>query len=77
MAANDNEAAASVRRGQELLSARLGREVSEGDARAMRADLLGFFRVLAEWARAENAATANDNNNDNNSIRREGEGDES
>lgn len=62
MAANDNEADdASLRRGQKLLSSRLGRDVSEEEARRMGADLIGFFKVLAEWARAEQPAAANDN----------------
>ena len=76
MPANDNGGDASLKRARALLASRLGREVSEEEAQLMSADLVGFFRVLAAWARAECAAPANDNNH---FVRRgeKGEGDES
>jgi hypothetical protein len=41
---------------------RLGRDLTNEDARRIKHNVTGFFRVLAEWARAEKmAAAANDN----------------
>jgi hypothetical protein len=36
-----------------------GRQLSEEDAREIAHNLLGYFRVLREWAQASQAATSN------------------
>jgi hypothetical protein len=56
-AANDN----IIERTRQLWTARLGRDVSCEDARQIAENATGFFAILAEWARAERLAAANDN----------------
>lgn len=58
-AAKDNEAGKLLARTRQLWQARIGRDVTDEDARQIIYDITGFFRVLAEWSRAERLA-AND-----------------
>ncbi|TDR92997.1 hypothetical protein EV668_0242 [Enterovirga rhinocerotis] len=39
---------------------RLGRDLTDEDARQIMHNVTGFFGVLAEWSRAERLAAAND-----------------
>jgi hypothetical protein len=39
---------------------RLGRDLTDEDARQIMHNVTGFFGVLAEWSRADKLATAND-----------------
>jgi hypothetical protein len=55
-AANDN----LIDRTHEVWKPRLGRDLSREDARQIAENVTGFFTILAEWARAEMPAPAND-----------------
>ncbi len=55
-AANDN----LIDQTRQVWQPRLGHDISREDARQIAANVTGFFSVLAEWARAEQAVPAND-----------------
>ena len=55
-AANDN----LIDRTRQVWQARIGRDISDEDARQIAANVTGFFSVLAEWSRAEMPTPAND-----------------
>jgi hypothetical protein len=55
-AANDN----LIDRTRHVWQSRIGRDISDEDARQIAANVTGFFSVLAEWSRAEMPAPAND-----------------
>ena len=55
-AANDN----LIDHTRQVWQSRLDRHLSREDARQIAENVTGFFSVLAEWARAEQAAPAND-----------------
>jgi hypothetical protein len=57
-AANDN----LIDRTIAVWQPRLRRDLSREDARQIAEDVTGFFKLLAEWSRAEMPAPANDNN---------------
>jgi hypothetical protein len=59
-AANDNDAGKQIARTRQIWQPRLGRDLTDGDARRMMYNFTGFFGVLAEWSRAERLAAAND-----------------
>ena len=40
---------------------RLGRDLSDDEAKQIAANVTGFFGILAEWSRAELPTPANDN----------------
>jgi hypothetical protein len=55
-AANDN----LIDRTREFWKTRLRRDLTSEEAREIAENVTGFFGVLAEWARAEVLAAAND-----------------
>jgi hypothetical protein len=55
-AANDN----LIDRTRQVWQSRIGRDISDEDARQIAANVTGFFSVLAEWSRAEMPTPAND-----------------
>ena len=55
-AANDN----LIGRTREAWKPRLGRDLSQEDARQIVENVIGFFAILAEWSRAEIPVPAND-----------------
>ena len=57
-AANDN----LIDRTIAVWQPRLRRDLSREDARQIVENVTGFFKLLAEWSRAEMPAPANDNN---------------
>ena len=59
-AANDNEVGRQVARTREIWQPRMGRNLTDEDARQILHSVTGFFGVLAEWRRAEVIAVAND-----------------
>ena len=59
-AANDNDAGKQIARTREVWQTRLGRDLTDEDARQIMHNVTGFFGVLAEWSRAERLAAAND-----------------
>jgi hypothetical protein len=59
-AANDNDAGKQIARTRQAWQPRLGRDLNDEDARQIMHNVTGFFGVLAEWARAERLAAAND-----------------
>ncbi len=59
-AANDNDAGKQIARTRQIWQSRLGRDLTDEDARQFVHNITGFFGVLAEWARAERLAAAND-----------------
>lgn len=59
-AANDNDASKQIARTLQVWQPRLGRDLSDEDARQIMHSVTGFFGVLAEWSRAERLAAAND-----------------
>jgi len=61
-AANDNDTGNQTARTRQIWQPRIAHHLTDGDARQIMHNVTGFFRVLAEWARAEKmAAAANDN----------------
>ena len=58
-AANDNDAGKQIARTRQVWQPRLGRDLTDEDARQIMQNVTGFFGVLAEWSRAERLA-AND-----------------
>jgi hypothetical protein len=59
-AANDNDADKQIARTRQIWQPRIGRDLTDEDARQIAANVTGFFAVLAEWSHAERRA-ANDN----------------
>jgi hypothetical protein len=59
-AANDNQVGRQIARTRQVWQPRLGRNLSDEDARQIIHNVTGFFGVLAEWARSEKLAAAND-----------------
>ena len=59
-AANDNDAGKQIARSRQVWQPRLGRDLTDEDARQIIHNVTGFFGVLAEWSRAERLAAAND-----------------
>jgi hypothetical protein len=57
-AANDN----LIDRTLTVWRPRLGRDLSPEDAREIAENVTGFFKLLAEWSRAEMPTPTNDNN---------------
>ena len=55
-ASNDN----LIDQTRQVWQPRLGRDLSNEDARQIKEDVVGFFSILAEWSRAEMPAPAND-----------------
>jgi len=58
-AANDNEMGRQIARTRDIWQPRMGRDLTDEDARQILHSVTGFFGVLAEWRRAEVLA-AND-----------------
>ena len=59
-AANDNDAGKQIARSRQVWQPRIGRDLTDEDARQIMRNVTGFFGVLAEWSRAERLAAAND-----------------
>ncbi len=59
-AANDNNAGKQIARTRQIWQPRIGRDLTDEDARQIAENVTGFFAVLAEWSHAERRA-ANDN----------------
>lgn len=59
-AANDNNVGPQTARAREFWQPRMGRDLTNEDARQILHSVTGFFGVLAEWRRAELLAAAND-----------------
>jgi hypothetical protein len=59
-AANDNDAGKPIARTRRVWQPRIGRDLTDEDARQIMHNVTGFFGVLAEWARAETLVAAND-----------------
>ncbi len=59
-AVNDNQPEKLLARTREVWQPRLGRDLTDEDARQIMHNVTGFFGVLAEWSRAERLAAAND-----------------
>ncbi len=55
-AVNDN----LIDQTRQVWQPRLGHDISREDARQIAENVTGFFSILAEWARAEQAVPAND-----------------
>jgi hypothetical protein len=61
-AANDHGTGKQIARTRQIWQPRIGRDLTDEDARQIMHNVTGLFGVLAEWARAEKmAAAANDN----------------
>jgi hypothetical protein len=59
-AANDNDAGKQIARTRQIWQPRLGRDLTDEDARQITLNFTGFFGVLAEWSRAEKPVAADD-----------------
>jgi len=59
-AANDNNAGRQIARTRQIWQPRIGRDLTDEDARQIVENMTGFFTVLAEWSHTERRA-ANDN----------------
>jgi hypothetical protein len=59
-AAEDNETGRHIARSRQVWQPRIGRDLTDEDARQIMHNVTGFFGVLAEWSRAERLAAAND-----------------
>ena len=59
-AANDNEIGRQIARTRQVWQPRLGRDLTNEDARQITQNVTGFFAILAELSRAEQIAAAND-----------------
>jgi hypothetical protein len=55
-AANDNQ----IDLTRQVWKPRLGRDLTNEDARQITQNVTGFFGILGEWSRAEKLAAAND-----------------
>jgi hypothetical protein len=58
--ANDNNIGRQIARTRKTWQSRLGRAITDEDARQITCNFTGFFGVLAEWSRAEKLVAAND-----------------
>ena len=59
-AANDNDSGEQIARTRKVWQPRIGRDLTDEDARQIIHNVTGFFGVLTEWSRAERLAAAND-----------------
>lgn len=59
-AANDNGVGKQIARARQVWQPRMGRDLTDEDARQIMHNVTGFFGVLREWSRAETLAAAND-----------------
>ena len=59
-AANDNDAGKQIARTRQIWQPRLGRDLTDEDARQIMHNVTGFFGVLAEWSQADQLTAAND-----------------
>lgn len=59
-AANDNDVGRQIARTRDIWQSRMGRDLTDEDARQILHSVTGFFGVLAEWRRAELLGPAND-----------------
>jgi hypothetical protein len=59
-AANDNDAGKQIARTRQIWQPRIGRDLTDEDARQIMHNVTGFFGVLAGWSRSERFAAAND-----------------
>ena len=59
-AANDNDLKRQIARTRDIWQPRMGRNLTDEDARQILHSVTGFFSVLAEWRRAELLVAAND-----------------
>ena len=71
-AANDNDAGKQIARTRQVWQPRIGRDLTDEDARQIMHNVTGFFGVLAEWSRAERLAAANDRRRARQAERRRG-----
>jgi hypothetical protein len=61
-AAKHNDTGNQIARTRQIWQPRIGRDLTDQEARQIMHNFTGFFGILAEWARAEKmAAAANDN----------------
>lgn len=60
-AANDNDAGKRIARTRQIWQPRIGRDLTDEEARQIAENVTGFFAILAEWSHAERSAAANDN----------------
>jgi hypothetical protein len=59
-AANDNDAGKQTAHSRQVWQPRIGRDLTDEDARQIIHNVTSFFGVLAEWSRAERLPAAND-----------------
>jgi hypothetical protein len=59
-AANDNDVGKQIARTRQIWRPRIGRDLTDEDAREIAESVTGFFSILAEWSDAERRS-ANDN----------------
>jgi hypothetical protein len=59
-AANDNLIDRQIPRTRQVWQPRIGRDLTDEDARQIMHNVTGFFGVLAEWSRAEKPSPAID-----------------
>ncbi|MBN9534218.1 MAG: hypothetical protein J0H79_17490 [Alphaproteobacteria bacterium] len=59
-AANDNDVGKQIARTRQIWQPRIGRDLTDEDARQIAENVTGFFAVLAEWSHAKRRAV-NDN----------------
>jgi hypothetical protein len=59
-AANDNHIDRQIARTRQVWQRRLGRDLTDEDARQIMHNVTGLFGILAKWSRAEKLAAAND-----------------
>jgi hypothetical protein len=59
-AANDNDAGRQIVRTRQVWQPRIGRDLTDEDARQIMYNFTGFFGLLTEWSHAERLAAAND-----------------
>lgn len=59
-AANDNDAGKQIARIRQIWQPRIGRDLTDDDARQIAENVTGFFAVLAAWSHTERRP-ANDN----------------
>ncbi|MGB8840309.1 MAG: hypothetical protein WCC64_04495 [Aliidongia sp.] len=59
-AENDNHIDRQIARTRQVWQRRLGRDLTDEDARQIMHNVTGLFGILAEWSRAEKLAAAND-----------------
>jgi len=57
-AGNDNDA--GIARTRQVWQPRIGRDLTDEDAREIMHNVTGFFGMLTQWSRAERLAAAND-----------------